>query len=393
MSAAVHPAQSGADPRIVAIACGNFVIGANSSLMIGLLNEVARDLEVSIPVAGQLIAAMSIATAISAPVLALATSHIARRLLLSTALGMTAFFQLLSAMAPGFAVLMLARILAGMPGAAYTPAAAATAGLLAPGERRSQAIMTVGLGHSAAAIVGVPAGVFLGGLFGWRTAMLVFGVLAIVVAIWLRYVLPARLPQAKLPSGALGAMLRNRGVTSTLAVTLLQGCGQFMLFSYIAPALKDLIGASTGTISLMMGWFGLCGLLGNLLGVRLIVRMGPTRLAFTGLGAIAAAHLLWPLGHFFITAVVASFTLWGLGFFALNSALQVRLVGFAPELGNVSVAFNTALVFAGSAVAAATGGLVIAYLGIQAVSWAGLCILTLAAAALAISSRFDAKPY
>ncbi len=391
MSAPATSPQRLTDPRLIAIACGNFVIGANSSLMIGLLNEVAQDLRISIPVAGQLIAAMSISTAISAPLLAFATAHLARRLVLSASLGMTACCQLLSAVAPGFVVLMLARILAGIPSASYTPAAAATGGMLVSLEKRSQAIMTVGLGHSAAAIIGVPAGVFLGGLFGWRIAMLVFGVMAVVVVLWLLYVLPARLPQAKLPSGALGVMLRNRGLTSTLAVTFAQGCGQFMLFSYIAPALKDLIGASTGTISLLMGWFGVCGLLGNLLGVKLISRIGPTRMTFTGLAAIAMAHLVWPLGQFSALAMPVAFTFWGLGFFALNSALQVRLVLFAPELGNLSVAFNTSLVFAGSAVAAATGGLIIAYIGIRAVSWFGLCILCGAAALLWYSIRFDPR--
>ena len=391
MTTSASNPQRMTDPRLIAIACGNFVIGANSSLMIGLLNEVAQDLGVSIPVAGQLIAAMSISTAISAPLLAFATAHLARRLVLSTSLGMTACCQLLSAVAPGFVVLMLARILAGMPSASYTPAAAATGGMLVAPDRRAQAIMTVGLGHSAAAIIGVPAGVFLGGLFGWRVAMLVFGVMAVVVVLWLLYVLPARMPQAQLPKGALGVMLRNRGLTSTLAVTFAQGCGQFMLFSYIAPALKDLIGASTGTISLLMGWFGVCGLLGNLLGVKLIANLGPTRMAFAGLGAIAMAHLIWPLGQFSALAMPVAFTFWGLGFFALNSALQVRLISFAPNLGNVSVAFNTSLVFAGGAVAAATGGLVIAYVGIRAVSWVGLCILGCATLVLWYSSRYDPR--
>jgi len=69
----------------------------------------------------------------------------------------------------------------------------------------------------------------------------------------------------------------------------------------------------------------------------------------------------------------------------------VRPVSFAPKLGNLSVAFNTSLVFAGSAVAASTGGLIIAYIGIPAVSWFGLRILCGAAALLWYSIRFDRR--
>jgi predicted MFS family arabinose efflux permease len=49
-----------------------------------------------------------------------------------------------------------------------------------------------------------------------------------------------------------------------------------------------------------------------------------------------------------------------------------------PPLAPVSVAFNTSMVFGGSAAGAALGSLTIVFLGLQALTWVSLAIAVLA---------------
>ena len=63
-----------------------------------------------------------------------------------------------------------------------------------------------------------------------------------------------------------------------MLVTALLGAGQFVLFSYFAPVLKQNAGADATALSLMWGWFGACGLLGNMLMSRYIDRIGAARM-------------------------------------------------------------------------------------------------------------------
>ena len=110
-----------------------------------------------------------------------------------------------------------------------------------------------------------------------------------------------------------------------VSVTALQGAGQFVLFSYFAPILKQTLDANATELGLMWAWFGACGLAGNMLVSRHIDRFGAPRMVLLTTSLIALSLLLWPLG---ITLVWLALLLtpWGLGCFATNSAQQARLV-------------------------------------------------------------------
>ena len=378
------------DPRLLALAVGNFVIATGMLVVPGMLNEMAADLDRPVTTVGQLTTAFAMAVAIGAPLLAVTTTRIDRRTLLVFALGLCAAAHVSAALAPGFLTLVAARVAAGLAAALFTPQAAATVGLLVPPEKRGGAMAFVFLGFSVGNIAGLPLGTWVGAQFGWRTTMAAVAALALVVMLWARFALPAKLAVTPLDRRAWGEIARHRALVATILVTVLSGAAQFVLFAYIAPAMQA-IGATPAVLGLSFMWFGVFGFVGNVIGARTIDRLGPPRVVLIALGLILAAFVLWPMAQASIAATFAVLALWGLGCFAANSAQQVRLAGLSLRLAPASVAFNSSAIYLGQALGAVFGALVISQVGLGGLSYAGLVVLIAAIAMSQWAERLARK--
>ena len=228
-----------------------------------------------------------------------------------------------------------------------------------------------------ASVLGLPLGTLIGGHFGWRTAFVVIAVLSLLSAAWIWHQLPAGIRPPALTRAAWAQVLRSPLLMGVVAVTALQGGGQFVLFSYFAPVLRQTVGADATALGLVWAWFGACGLVGNMLVSRTIDRVGPARMVLLTTSLIALSLLLWPLGFSFV-ALALILLPWGLGCFATNSTQQARLVAMAPALAPGSVALNSSGIYVGQAVGAAAGGWLLAHDAIAWMSWAGFAMLVCA---------------
>jgi predicted MFS family arabinose efflux permease len=72
------------DARLLVLCFGNFIIGTGTLIVPGMLPAIAHGLDVSVPVAAQLITAFAFTVCISAPPLAALTARYDRRSLLVT---------------------------------------------------------------------------------------------------------------------------------------------------------------------------------------------------------------------------------------------------------------------------------------------------------------------
>jgi predicted MFS family arabinose efflux permease len=347
-------------PRVLRpLLLGNFVVGCGVMILPATLPEISASLAVTVPQAGQLVTASSLVVALGAPLLAALVAGWDRRRLLAASMLWFGLLHLVCAAMPDLHSLMLARILAMVAPAIYTPQAAASVALLVPLEQRGRAITFVFLGFSAASVLGMPIAAFVGGTFGWRAAFALIGLLALVNALWIWRTMPDGVRPQPLSLAAWGQTLRSPALTSCLAVTLLFGSAQFVLYAYFAPYLKLQVGFSTTQLSLLLMWFGAFGLLGNALMSRAIDRIGPSRSVMCSLVLACVSLLLWPLGTS-LPLVAAVVTPWAFGYFACNSAQQARLAGIAPKLAPASIALNTSAIYAGQGIGAAIGGALIA---------------------------------
>ena len=373
-----------------ALLFGNFVIGTGIMVVPGTLNDISHSLQISTATAGQLISAAALMVCLGAPVFATLIRNWDRRQLLALSMAWYGALHLVCASLPGFSALLPLRILAVIPAAIFTPQAAACVGLLVPPTHRGRAITMVFLGWSVASVLGMPMAAWIGGTWGWRTAFVLIGLLSFASALWVWRAMPDGVKPLALTLESWRSTLKSPALMLCIAVTALYSAGQFVLFSYFAPYFKTTLQTTPAQLSLLFGWFGAFGFLGNMLASRYIDRVGAPRMVLVCVGLMALSLLAWPLGTSLALAAVVCIP-WALGCFSSNSAQQARLVGLGPTLAGGSIALNTSAMYAGQALGAAGGGWLIAADQMDALHWLGFGGL-LAAMAVSMWAARAARP-
>jgi DHA1 family inner membrane transport protein len=344
---------------IVALALGGFAIGTTEFVTMGVLPDIADGVGVDIPSAGHVISAYALGVVVGAPVIAALSARLPRRALLVGL--MTAFLigNGLSAMAPGYGALLVARFVAGLPHGAYFGVASLVAASLVAPRLRGRAVSSVMLGLAAAMVAGVPAATWLGQTMGWRSAYWTVVVLAAVTVAAVLAVVPSSPGRAAATiRGELGA-LRRPQVILTLLVGIVGFGGMFALYSYIAPVITDVADLSRGTVPWVLLAYGAGGVVGTMLGGRLadlalfrsLVGSLGTLAVLLGLVALTATSPPALFVGVFVVSVAAS---------TLAICLQMRLMETAGEAQMLGAALNHSALNMANALGAWLGGLVIA---------------------------------
>jgi predicted MFS family arabinose efflux permease len=351
---------------------GNFVIGSGVLAVPGMLGQLAAGLRVSVPTAGQLIGLGALVMCVGAPLLAGLTSGIDRRRLLVASLGLYCAGHVGCALAPGYASLAALRVGTVVAAAVFTPQAAATIGAIAPPERRAAAVTSIFLGWSVASVAGMPMAGVIAARFGWQGSFLAVALLSAGAALWVARVVPAGVRVTALSLASWRSVLGDRRSRVVLAVTFASSASQFTLFSYVAPALRELTGQPATGVALLLALFGAFGIVGNAWISRRIGAIGPDRAVSRSLALMLAGLVAWALAgaspSLAWPALLAAIVLWGLGCFAANSAQQARLVALAPALASASIALNTSSLYAGQALGAGLGGALLRGLGLPPIA-------------------------
>ncbi|OAN30540.1 MFS transporter [Pseudomonas oryzihabitans] len=372
---------------LIVLALSAFAIGTTEFVIMGLLPNVAADLGVSIPSAGWLVTGYALGVAVGAPFMALATAHWPRKRALLALMGIFIVGNLLCAVASGYNMLMLARVVTALCHGAFFGIGAVVAASLVPENRRASAVALMFTGLTLANVLGVPLGTALGQAAGWRSTFWAVVAIGVVALIGLWRVLPADRNQPRADLRRELIALRGLGFWLALSMTVFFAASMFALFTYVAPLLQEVTGVSprgvTGTLLLI----GLGLTLGNFIGGRL----ADWRLATSLVGifvalALTSAALRWT-GQAFLPAEITLF-LWAAAAFAAVPALQINVVTFGKDAPNLVSTLNIGAFNVGNALGAWVGGLVIDHgLGLTAVPLAasGLALLALIATLLTAS--------
>jgi MFS transporter, DHA1 family, inner membrane transport protein len=371
---------------------GNMVIGTGVLLPAGLLNAIAQDFQVDVTTVGLLLLVGGVVVGFGAPLMAALTSGIDRRKILCFALCVFAAGHFVSIYVTNFWLLVVVRAVMLVGAAIFSPQAAATVGLLVPPEKRAGTIAFIFIGWSVASVAGIPLGSLIGAQFGWQTAYGLAGGLALIGAMGLWFTLADGLRVAPLNAAAWKTALTSPVVLVVLLVTLFSMAGQFTVFNYLAPILRQAYYATPVDIAVAFAVAGMAGVIGNSLASRLVSFWPVDRVIALALGCLGIGLLIYALGFGNYTVAVIGMGLWGLGTFSSNSLQQSRLVGLAPELASATVALNTSVVFFGQAMGAGLGGVMIKQ-GVSATSgYVAVGLIVLALSVSLIASRLMQTP-
>ena len=343
---------------LIALAFGTLGLGIAEFVMMGILPDVAKDLGISIPVAGHLISAYALGVCVGAPVLILARKHPLKHILL-VLVTLMMIGNTCAALAPNYWVLLLARFISGLPHGAYFGVASIVAEKLADKGKGSEAVSIMIAGMTIANLFGVPLGTSLSNSISWRVTFLLVGCWGVIILYYIWRWVPH--VEGLKDTGFKGQFqfLKTPAPWLILGATALGNGGVFCWYSYINPLLTEVSGFTAESITALMVLAGFGMVVGNLVSGRLSDRYTPGKVGTTVQAMICIVLLL----IFFLSPYpwlsALLMCLCTAGLFAVSSPEQVLIIRVAKGgemLGAacVQVAFNL-----GNAIGAYVGGLAI----------------------------------
>lgn len=383
--------KRGAFPlSLLCLTIGAFAIGMTEFIIMGLLPNVATDLNVSIPQAGQLITGYALGVAVGAPILTVFTHKIPQKKLLVLLMCIFIIGNALSVIAPTYGLLISARILTAFAHGTFLGVGSIMATRLVAPERRAGAVSVVLAGLTIANIIGVPFGTFIGQQLGWRSSFGAITILGIISLMGIIRFIPI------LPQGApanLGQQFRNLVRPQVLLILIVgaMGCGSlFTVFTYITPMLVDISGFAEQNVTWILVLFGFGVTLGNMVGGRLADwKLMPSLIVNFGVLAVLLAALTITLENPYLAVITIFF--WGVAAFGIMPGLQIRIMNMTREAPLLATTSSHSAFNLGNAGGAYLGGYAITHTGLISVPLYAAIIAGLGLLGLFISLAMERK--
>ncbi|MEZ4529534.1 MAG: MFS transporter [Thermomicrobiales bacterium] len=333
-----------------------------------LLTSIATTFGVSESAAGQLATIQGVVGTISALVSAPWMNRYPRRTWLRAELALLCVGVALAALAPSFAVIVVARVITGIAAGALVANCFTAAGeVVRDPQRQGRAVGIVASGTTIATMIGLPMVAWLNGLFGWRWAMA-----CLLIPMGLALAGTSLLPRGvrehgedeshgeAIDSGALRQVMRGDRAALVLIVV-----GGIIFVAYIgwvtyysAYVERDFDGDARliGLLFLVGGVFELAG---NFLAPALSHRAPVRWITIAGAAGIALALLGSGVVFRTTTGLIAGIALLHLATSFAYVGLNTLLLRRPAAIRGTVMALSSAAVGFGGAMGALIGGVVL----------------------------------
>lgn len=360
----------------------------------GLMPQLAAGLGTGIAQVGYLVTIFAASMAVGGPLLILALRRTPPRSALMVIFGIFLVGNIVAALATGYSMMVLARIIGGAASQAFFGIAVSMAVQLVDERVRGRAVAVVMNGLMLGTLLGLPFATFVGGRFGWQSAFWAISAITVLAAALTVAMVRDPAPQAAQDAHAsastasdLAVLRRPQFLLALASSTLIIGA-TFSAFSFFTPILTEVTGFSEGVVPVLLLVYGAATLLGNVVVGRLADRRTiSTMLVGTGLNALFLTGFalfadLPPLALVFMLGI-------GLVGVTMNPAMAVRIQragSTAPLVNTIHGSFITLGVMIGSAV----GSALIPTYGLRApiVLGIGLAVLAIVAILPALASPY-----
>lgn len=348
---------------LLLLSAGIFVAVTSEFLPIGLLPQLRDELGITEAQVGLLITVFAGSVVVATAPLTHLTRAMPRKRLLVALLAVFAVANLVAALAPGYAVLVVARIIGGAAHGVFWAVVSPYAARLVAPDRLARAVAIATSGATVATVAGVPLGTLLGAAVGWRASFAVIAGLVVVIGALIIAVLP---PVEHRSGDAAAAALPTARRDATIvpvvvlcATVVLVTLGHATFYTYIAAWVIEVARSEAGAVAGILLLFGAAGALGvvlaGALGDRFPRALLPVLLVGVALSVAALAVLAAQPA-----AVIVLLPLWSAFLGGVPVIFQARLLQTAsPALRDIAAAWLTVAFNIGIGGGALLGGIVI----------------------------------
>ncbi|MBB5935722.1 MFS transporter [Streptomyces zagrosensis] len=366
---------------VLTVAIGIFSVVTTEMLPVGLLTSIGSSLHISDGMAGLAMTLPGLVAAVAAPLLAVTIGRLDRKRVLCALMVLLIGANLLSAIAPTFSILLIARVLVGLSIGGVWSIAAGLAVRLVPERSVPAATSVIFSGIAVASVLGVPAGTLIGDLADWRAAFWVMAALALAILVAMVVLLPPLPANQSIRLRELPALLRNPTLRVGLITTALLVTGHFGAYTYIRPVLEEVSGVGSGLISTLLLVYGVAGIAGNFLaGARAGRDPRGTLMLLSALLTVAVV-LIAVVGDS-TPGVIVLLVVWGLAYGGVSVSAQGWMLRAAPQAREVGSALFVSVFNLAIALGALLGGRAADGIAMPSVLWFGGALAVLALANL-----------
>ena len=377
--------------QLAVLASAAFVYVTAEMVPVGALPDIASDLRVSEAVVGTLLASYALVAAVTTVPLVRLTAHWPRRRTLMLTLVCLTASQLISALAPNFAVLAGGRVLCALTHGLMWSVIAPIGARLVPATHTGRATTAVYVGTTLALVVGNPLTAAMSVLWGWRLAVVVVTVAAAAVtaAAWVT------LPPMVLSAGEVDTVRsherhhRNNRLVMLSVLTLIGVTGHFISYTFIVVIIRDVVGVRGPSLAWLLAAFGISGLLAMAAMARPLDRRPKASVAGC-LGAFAVLAALALGKHAGATTILigaAAIVLWMAASTALPPMLQSAAMRTAPNDPDGASGLYVTAFQVGIMAGSLSGGLLYEQAGLAAMIGASAVLVAVALAGMLATRR------
>jgi len=377
---------------LAVLAAAAFVYVTAEIMPVGALPAIAADLRVSEALVGTLLANYALVAAVATVPLVRWTAGWPRRRTLLFTLICLVVSQLISALAPTFAVLAMGRVLCALTHGLMWSVIAPIGVRLVPPSHAGRATAAVYVGTGLALVVGSPLTALMSQLWGWRLAVAAITAAAVVVLVAARLAVPLMAMRESVGGMRRTRHHRNRRLVTMSVLTLIGVTGHFISYTFIVVIIRDIVGLRGSDLAWLLAAYGIAGLAA----MGLLARSGDRRPKAAVIGCLAGLTMVFAVlaglasgdrqtaaaALIGIVAVVA----WGGTATAMSPMLQSAAMRHSPEDPDGASGLYVAAFQVGIMAGSLLGGLLFSHGGV-AVMLAASALLIAAALAWVIADR------
>ena len=351
---------------IILLAIAGFASQAQVRVTDSLLPQIAADLGTTVGAAAMVVTAYAVAHGTTQLLIGPVGDRFGKYLTITLAALAASILVMLCGLANSLPELATARLLAGAVAGWVIPLSMAYVADVTPYHRRQPVLGRYLSGQIFGQLFGQAAGGVLGDLFGWRNVFFLLGALFALAAVGLIIELISN-PRTRAPSrpeetsrgfvADYSTVLSDRWARTVILAVLIEAAIGWGAFAYVGADLNQRFGLSFTAIGLIVGAFGIGGLLYTGTVEQLFNLLGQRGLAIAGGALCGVAYLMLAIGATWWLTPIAV-TMIGLGFYALHNTLQTNATQMTPQARGTAVAIFSSAIYLGQTGGVAAGALV-----------------------------------